>query len=396
MPFETIDDDCEAEIRRLRFADPEVEAEFRADADRKAVAPLRRILALSVVVTVIHALVDDLARPEARLALRIVRFGILCPLALGLLILSARPGFRRWVQAASGLFGTVACGVLVLNIVWTHPGMRGQFSGLLIASLLIVSPNLELRFPAALALITITFLAYWSGAVAAGGRTPQDLVVLFIGGAFGLVATYSSEVTQRTGFHQRRLIQEKSRQLGEALLEVQERRLEAEDSARRDPLTTLANRRHFYAAAAEARANTLAVIILDIDHFKAVNDTHGHAAGDRVLHAVAAVIRENVRPGDTPCRYGGEEFAVLLPGTGLLGAATLGERLRARIGAESIATEHGPLSVSVSVGIAAADGEAAAVDALLDRADQALYQAKDGGRDRVRLWHPEDARAQRA
>jgi len=158
--------------------------------------------------------------------------------------------------------------------------------------------------------------------------------------------------------------------------------------ARRDPLTGLANRRALEEALARevgraARDGApLAVVALDVDHFKRVNDAHGHAAGDAVLAAVAARAAEALRAGDLLARIGGEEFAALLPGATLEAAAEVAERVRARIGAAPVPAGEARLAVTVSAGVAAlAPAEDGA--ALLARADARLYAAKRAGRDRV-------------
>ncbi|HSD21342.1 MAG TPA: GGDEF domain-containing protein [Anaeromyxobacter sp.] len=158
--------------------------------------------------------------------------------------------------------------------------------------------------------------------------------------------------------------------------------------ARRDPLTGLANRRAFEEALAREVARAardeapLAVIALDVDHFKRVNDAYGHAAGDEVLAEVAARAAHALRAGDLLARVGGEEFAALLPGASLEAAAEAAERVRARIGAAPIVAGEARLAVTVSAGLAAlAPGEEGA--ALLARADGRLYAAKRAGRDRI-------------
>jgi diguanylate cyclase (GGDEF)-like protein len=160
---------------------------------------------------------------------------------------------------------------------------------------------------------------------------------------------------------------------------------EAEHAALTDPLTGLANKRHFRdqgrreVAVARRYRRPLALIIADIDHFKQVNDTHGHLVGDDVLKAVAGVMARCVRGADLLARWGGEEFVVLCPATGLDEAATLAERIRA-----AIAAHQGPLPVTISLGVAvlAKDEE---LDAALDRADQALLRAKTQGRNQVQV-----------
>ncbi|MGO8969873.1 MAG: diguanylate cyclase [Myxococcaceae bacterium] len=156
-----------------------------------------------------------------------------------------------------------------------------------------------------------------------------------------------------------------------------------------DGLTSLANRRTFQARAAQALAQArrygraCAVLITDIDHFKAVNDTYGHPAGDVVLRGVAQMLREQARDTDVVARYGGEEFAVVMPETDLRGAQVIAERLREAVAARTFATELGPVRVTLSVGLAASPQDGTDMDALVQLADGCLYQAKREGRNRV-------------
>ncbi|HEY1014888.1 MAG TPA: sensor domain-containing diguanylate cyclase, partial [Herpetosiphonaceae bacterium] len=158
-----------------------------------------------------------------------------------------------------------------------------------------------------------------------------------------------------------------------------------------DSLTGLATRRHWYAAAsaayehAGAAREPLALLMIDIDEFKGINDTYGHAAGDRVIRSVAGQIRAALREGDLIGRYGGEEYVGLLPATGLAAAALVAERLRQLVEAEPIAIEGRELAVTISVGVAERRNADPSLDALLTSADSALYAAKRGGRNLVRL-----------
>jgi diguanylate cyclase (GGDEF)-like protein len=165
------------------------------------------------------------------------------------------------------------------------------------------------------------------------------------------------------------------------------------DQATKDGLTGLANRRHFHSAlerafdAAGDRAR-LALVVLDVDHFKHINDRFGHPVGDRVLIAVGKTLRRELRKNDLPGRIGGEEFAVLLPHTDPDEAVEVAERLRRAL--EALTLEEGgtPIPVTASFGVAmAADGDAAA-EALYSRADASLYEAKRSGRNRVLLASP--------
>ncbi len=170
---------------------------------------------------------------------------------------------------------------------------------------------------------------------------------------------------------------------------LQRAAFQLEKQAHTDALTGLANRRHFFekAEAELQRARRydapLALLMLDIDHFKDVNDAHGHRAGDRVLQALARTCREVLRSVDVVGRVGGEEFAILLPETPVADAADVAGRLRAAVAATRIGREEGvPLSVTVSIGVAALE-PGVNLDTLMSRADTALYDAKHQGRDRV-------------
>jgi diguanylate cyclase (GGDEF)-like protein len=152
-----------------------------------------------------------------------------------------------------------------------------------------------------------------------------------------------------------------------------------------DPLTGLRNRRGFLAESATALARCaragqeVAVVMIDLDRFKSINDVHGHAAGDAVLRATAEAVAAGLRAGDLPGRLGGEEFALLLPDADLDAAAATAERLRTALTA---AVQHpGGARVTASFGVARVGEEG--LDAALAAADAALYRAKQGGRDRV-------------
>ncbi|QOY96683.1 GGDEF domain-containing protein [Massilia sp. UMI-21] len=164
-----------------------------------------------------------------------------------------------------------------------------------------------------------------------------------------------------------------------------------QDTAERDHLTGCYNRRYLHqrlmdAGSLDARGGALAVILCDIDHFKQINDTHGHAAGDAILQHFAALLQAVAREEiDSVVRYGGEEFLLVLPDTGLEAGAQLAEWLRARLRALPVDTGPGrpALSASASFGVAASPAGGASLAALIDAADKLMYTAKRNGRDRV-------------
>ncbi|MFF5297613.1 diguanylate cyclase [Paractinoplanes globisporus] len=161
-----------------------------------------------------------------------------------------------------------------------------------------------------------------------------------------------------------------------------------QELATTDELTEQHNRRHFYAIAtalvssAARGSRDLAAVMLDIDKFKSVNDTYGHGVGDEVIREVAARVRASIRHSDVLGRYGGEEFALVLPdhdGS----AVELAERMRSAVADTPISTAAGPLHVTISVGLTQLDPADATLDQTLARADHALYRAKESGRNRV-------------
>ena len=168
-----------------------------------------------------------------------------------------------------------------------------------------------------------------------------------------------------------------------------------------DPLTGIFNRRHFYQIAESELQRScrycrpLAVIMIDIDYFKRVNDNYGHAIGDQVLQALASLVREALRAVDIFARYGGEEFIVLLPETDLRSVRPVAERLCRKIGETPLPIEPNHINITISVGASAFDpsmqplpsSKKVTLDQLIDLADKALYEAKKAGRNRVCISH---------
>ncbi len=185
-------------------------------------------------------------------------------------------------------------------------------------------------------------------------------------------------------------VEERTRALAQSAAELADANARLEDSSRRDGLTGVYNRRHLeetlrlqWQRAAE-HADSLAVLMIDIDHFKKVNDSHGHGAGDDCLRQVATLLQQQCEPSAVVARYGGEEFMVVLPGRDGKWATSIAETLRNAIATALIDTEAGPIHVTVSIGVAATQPPANIAAAELRRAaDGALYAAKRGGRNRV-------------
>ena len=189
-----------------------------------------------------------------------------------------------------------------------------------------------------------------------------------------------------------------NRQLADQVEVIERLRAELAEEAVRDPLTGLHNRRHLDRALAadlarRPRTGELSLLVVDIDHFKSINDRHGHAAGDAVLTSVAATLSAAVRDGDTAARLGGEEFVLVLPGAGPEAALERAEQVRRDVTVVRHLLDGADVGVTVSVGLAVCPADGSSPAALLAAADQALYTAKASGRDRVVAAVPRDGGA---
>lgn len=171
---------------------------------------------------------------------------------------------------------------------------------------------------------------------------------------------------------------------------LRDREARLHEIARTDPLTGVSNRRRFLEVfavefeRAQRYGGELSCVMLDLDHFKSINDRYGHVVGDRVLVAAAEAFRSSLRTADVIARWGGEEFALLLPHTNLAGAQAVAERCRRTLEEAVIATEGVEVGVTVSVGVSGFPGDGLdSPDSLMRSADAALYEAKSRGRNRV-------------
>ncbi len=174
------------------------------------------------------------------------------------------------------------------------------------------------------------------------------------------------------------------------LFDVEERRAQLDVLATRDELTGVHNRRQFLVLADREWSRcrryemAAALLMIDVDHFKDVNDVHGHLAGDLVLREIARAIGDTLRQPDLCGRFGGEEFIVFLPHADLLGALDAAERIRERVAQLNFEWKGRAVRATVSVGMAALDASHESLSALIQDADEAMYAAKDAGRNCVR------------
>ena len=164
-----------------------------------------------------------------------------------------------------------------------------------------------------------------------------------------------------------------------------------EEASRLDGLTQLFNRAHWQSRLVEefSRArrykHPMSLLLFDLDHFKSINDTYGHLAGDAVLIKVADLVRDSLRESDVAGRYGGEEFGIILPDTSGPGAMVVAERLRQSVESTLVSFEKLQIAMSISIGVAEFSATFSNAEDMIAKADEALYKAKQAGRNRVIL-----------
>ncbi len=224
---------------------------------------------------------------------------------------------------------------------------------------------------------SVAFLIFGIGATDVGKALQAALITgLVTGGLTALPVGVLLHIIDELSRARARLEEEIRRR------EIAERRMR--ELAGTDELTGLYNRRAFFDRAQELVAiarryqQPIAILTVDIDHFKQVNDALGHAEGDRALQRLATILRQTLRATDVAARFGGDEFVVIMPQTRLDAALVVAERIR-----RAVAESPGPMPLGVSIGAAAASGAEADLDSLLARSDRALYAAKRLGRNRV-------------
>ena len=289
------------------------------------------------------------------------------PWALGLFL-----AMMLWNPLHWGLLGALAVGWAPLKSA--HTAIMFVITGVTAAGGmgLAIQPVVRMAYPLA-------------------AMTPALLVMLWRGGSEHLFEVCASLVFLAYVIRASRTVHDDYWAAANARAELEERALQLERLSITDALTQVHNRQFLDRqlgiewARAERNTQALSLLMIDIDHFKRVNDTHGHPFGDACLQAVAQALQAALqRPGDLVARYGGEEFAVLLPGIDRAGAATVAERLHAAVSAIRMTDAGRAVTLTCSIGCHSITSAAASTAAqVISQADKALYAAKRQGRDRV-------------
>ena len=353
----------------------------------------RRYAALATLALVCYNLFivcDWFILPDIFLIAVIVRLLVVTPAILAGIWFTGRKGGARLLEpVAAGLLLLSLASLSLFMMLSHHPNVVHYYSGI---AVILMFSNMIIRqpFPYALGLSLATCLLYLVTVSQAPTMSAEaawsSTTVVFTSALFSLVGNYQMEFEHRRDFLLSALQQISSRKL--ARMNSQLERLSLTDG-----LTGLANRRHFDQTlqrewnVALRNRYPVALVFLDVDHFKNYNDHYGHPAGDVCLQRIGGVLTEvSRRAQDLPARYGGEEFIVALPDTDAVGAGKFAERVRHQVLALDIEHSKSPFGkVTISLGIASvvpgSDDEA---PALIEAADQALYKAKHEGKNCVR------------
>ncbi len=334
-----------------------------------------------------YGIADAIAVPDVAAASfrsRLLFLAMTLPVALGLF---------RWLKKAHLLDLVLPTLILVATITWFQllslsisPAVATyQYASVIF--IVLANLAIQVRFLPALAISFLIALATLHGVYRLSHGDTQSMVVFSLVYlpvvCFSLFISWSATLDRRRTFL-RSVLDDKTRQaLYDANAKLQE-------LAHYDPLTGVSNRRHFEqqglleVARARRHDAPLCLLMMDIDHFKRINDTHGHAVGDQVLQVLAESVQAELRENDLLARLGGEEFAVLLPNTTMIDARAVADRVRVVLANAKVTAESGAvITFTASMGLAKLDEASGDLKSLLEVADKCLYRAKENGRNRV-------------
>ena len=381
---------------RAEFTDPATERAYRADIQHRMARQLRLALSVWAALVLLFGLPDYQALGGSTVFWTLMgyRMGTAALLLVAVLALRSRPQWAPdgrlvlWLQMAGFPF--------FFLFLLLRPEMRAWTIGMV----MIVNLSLFIFIPGRVALCAWVALAGTAGTVVtliATGTAPHLApglaLLLALPAVVGFISANRLQRVQRQEFIVRTRLQQANADLTAEIARRTELQAELLRQATTDPLTGLLNRREFAnrfaldLARAERDGSPLSVVLLDLDHFKKINDQFGHAAGDEVLRQVARLCLQCFRSIDSIGRLGGEEFAVLLPGASLDGAAAVAQRLAQQLVATPVVFGAHTIPLSATMGVA--ERLPAEKTLGLQRADQGLYAGKQAGRGRVMVARPD-------
>ncbi|MFC1707041.1 GGDEF domain-containing protein [Planctomycetota bacterium] len=372
----------------LAFSDADAERSFLETFLNKDTHSVRQGILLGLALAgVAAALRYSVAKPGAELATTMPLISACVLLAVVFVLSYSTFFFQRYMQQVVALLAIVV-GFLV-GLLPLIKKVAGAFSGEVPLLLVLIGGYtlLNLRFLYATAVGLGLTLAHLACLLTLGEGAGIDLwstvLVLAAGNTVGMLASYNLELSKRHIFLQTLSISRKR-------MEVKRLNVELNEMAIRDPLTKLFNRRYLDTRLSEAidvfgRYDTVAsILLIDLDNFKQVNDQLGHNAGDDLLVGVAEVLSDHFRDTDLVFRYGGDEFVVLMPSTVLEDASRVAHRLLTQLNTLRTREFEGKtVQVGFSAGVCALYKKSEPMDAVLHRADSALYEAKAAGKGRI-------------
>ena len=362
----------------LKFS-PELEKEFLENfsARNRVYAPVA--FGSAVLLYALYGILDAILVPDRINELLLIRLGIALPLLLLILVLIALPMYRRYMQPLLALAAATACFSVDVIMLVGWPELSFYFFGVIVVNLYAqVFGRLLFTWSCSVSILNvIVFIGFMH--VADATFEQYVLALFFIGSTMflGLIVGWSTERLWRILFLR-----------GRNLVQSNE---ELRASSQTDPLTGLLNRRGMLEELQREHSRLgrsgrgYVIALLDLDHFKQINDTWGHECGDSVLIEVAQVFRQVLRNTDIVARWGGEEFLLLLPDTSLAGGRILVEKLRRKVSGTVITHDSQRIPVTVTAGIREAEASLS-ITQLLREADNALYNGKNNGRNQTAVF----------
>jgi diguanylate cyclase (GGDEF)-like protein len=395
-PFAMIDETGEYKISRwlAEFSDRDMEESFQSHMQPIITRQLRIALMVWGILLLLFAIPDYVAVGPTRPFYYLLAYRVVMAMALLILFFIITPETNIF-KISYPIMGFVIVYIsgFMLFFIYRSDAVYlviGVLMIQLIALLMFIPIRFIMTFSAAMYGVIIILLTRF-----ALGTTTVNLIALFI--ILLLPVGVGAVTTRQFGIMQRRefALRTKTEKINLELQSEIERSLKLEatlkELAATDPLTGLYNRREYetlfqHEIERIKRGNTtMCVCIIDLDHFKQVNDSYGHAAGDEVLRRVADIYRHNSRSMDIIGRFGGEEFISLLPETTIDQAAVIGARLLKELAATEIVTDAGSIRITATMGITQLLPDDNDIDKIIHRADDALYKGKEAGRNRVEI-----------